>query len=135
MRKLVVLLLLLAACLPSFADSDKTKITIKVVDERGKPVDRANVRVVFKQGRRKLTLTKIRRSWELKTTQEGMATIPEIPKGDILIQVTAKFRQSWGDTLTIEDDEKTVEVTLLPPQAPYSVHGTNDPRSKEAKEK
>lgn len=135
MRKLVVLLLLLAACLPSFADNDRTKITIKVVDERGKPVDRANVRIVFKQGRRKLTGKKIRRSWELKTTQEGMATIPEIPKGDIMIQVTAKFRQSWGETLTIEEDEKTVDVTLLPPQSQYSVHGTNDPRSKEAKEK
>lgn len=135
MRKLVVLLLLLAACLPSFADSDLTKITIKVTDERGKPIDRANVRIVFKQGRRKLTMKKIRRSWELKTTQEGMATIPEIPKGDILIQVTAKFRQSYGETLTIEEDEKTVEVTLLPPQAPYSVHGTNDPRPLEKQQK
>lgn len=131
MRKLVVLFLLLAACLPSFADSDRTKLTFKVVDERGKPVDRANVRVVFKQGRRKLTGTKIRRSWELKTTQEGTATIPEIPKGDIMIQVTAKFRQSWGDTLTIEEDEKLIEVTLLPPQSQYSVHGTNDPRAKD----
>jgi hypothetical protein len=135
MRKLVVLLLLLAACLPSFADSDLTKLTIKVMDERGKPIDRANVRIVFKQGRRKLTMKKIRRSWELKTTQEGMATIPEIPKGDILIQVTAKFRQSYGETLTVEEDEKTVEVTLQPPQAPYSVHGTNDPRPLEKQQK
>lgn len=135
MRKLVVLLLLLAACLPSFADSDLTKLTIKVTDERGKPIDRANVRIVFKQGRRKLTMKKIRRSWELKTTQEGMATIPEIPKGDILVQVTAKFRQSYGETLTIEEDEKTVEVTLQPPQAPYSVHGTNDPRPLEKQQK
>jgi hypothetical protein len=135
MRKLLVLLLLLVTCLPSFADSDVTKISIKVVDERGKPIDRANVRVVFKQGRRKLTLKKIRRSWELKTTQEGTATIPEIPKGDILIQVTAKFRQSWGETLTIEEDEKTVEVTLLPPQTPYSVHGPNDPRPVDKQQK
>lgn len=135
MRKLVVLLLLLAARLPSFADSDLTKLTIKVTDERGKPIDRANVRIVFKQGRRKLTMKKIRRSWELKTTQEGMATIPEIPKGDIMVQVTAKFRQSYGETLTVEEDEKTVEVTLQPPQAPYSVHGTNDPRPLEKQQK
>ena len=131
MRKLVLLLLLLIACVPGFADSDLTKVTIKVVDERGKPIERANVRLVFKQGRRKLTLTKIRRSWELKTTQEGMATVPQIPKGDILVQVTAKFRQSYGETLTVEEDEKTVEVTLLPPQKQYSVHGDNDPRAKE----
>ena len=131
MRKFVLLLLLLAACVPSFADSDLTKVTIKVVDERGKPIERANVRLVFKQGRRKLTLKKIRRSWELKTTQEGMATVPAIPKGDIMVQVTAKFRQSYGETLTIEEDEKLVEVTLQPPQKQFSVHGDNDPRAKQ----
>jgi hypothetical protein len=130
MRRILVPILLLLFALPSFADSDLTRITVKVTDERGKPIDRANVRVVFRQGRRKLTLTKIRRSWELKTTQEGIAKIPAIPKGDILIQVTAKFRQSFGDTFTIEEDERLVEVTLQPPQPPYSVHGPNDPRGK-----
>jgi hypothetical protein len=130
MRKVILLVLFLATCLPSFADSDFTLITIKVVDERGKPIDRANVRLVFKQGRRKLTLKKIRRSWELKTSQEGTAKLPGIPKGDILIQVTAKNRQSFGETFTIEEDEKLVEIELKPPQAPYSVHGPNDPRAK-----
>jgi hypothetical protein len=130
MRKALVLVLFLATCLPSFADSDVTRITVKVVDDRGKPIDRANVRLVFKQGRRKLTMKKIRRSWELKTSQEGTAKLPGIPKGDILIQVTAKNHQSFGDTFTIEEDEKVVEVTLKPPQNPYSVHGDNDPRAK-----
>ena len=130
MRKVILLVLLLAACLPSFADSDVTRLTIKVTDERGKPIDRANVRLVFKQGRRKTTLTKIKRSWELKTSQEGTAKLPGIPKGDILIQVTAKNHQSFGDTFTIEEDDRQVDVVLKPPQAPYSVHGPNDPRAK-----
>jgi len=130
MRKVILLVLLLAMCLPSFADSDYTLVTVKVTDDRGKPVDRANVRLVFKQGRRKLTMKKIKRSWELKTTQEGTAKLPGIPKGDILIQVTAKNHQSFGETFTIEEDEKLVEVSLKPPQAPYSVHGPNDPRAK-----
>ena len=131
MRRVILLVLFLATCLPSFADSDYTRIVVKVVDERGKPIDRANVRLVFKQGRRKLTLKKIRRSWELKTSQEGTAKLPGIPKGDILIQVTAKNHQSFGDTFTIEEDEKQVDVTLKAPQAPYSVHGPNDPRAKQ----
>ena len=131
MRKVIVLLLFLATCLPSFADSDVTRITVKVTDDKGRPIDRANVRLVFKQGRRKLTLKKIKRSWELKTSQEGTAKLPGIPKGDILIQVTAKNHQSFGETFTIEEDEKLVEVSLNPPQAPYSVHGPNDPRAKE----
>jgi hypothetical protein len=131
MRNVLRLVLLLAMCLPSFADGDFTRIIVKVTDERGKPIDRANVRLVFKQGRRKLTMKKIRRSWELKTSQEGTAKLPGIPKGDIMIQVTAKNHQSFGDTFTIEEDEKEVDVILKPPQAPYSVHGTNDPRAKE----
>jgi hypothetical protein len=130
MRNVLRLVLLLAMCLPSFADSDVTRITVKVTDERGKPIDRANVRLVFKQGRRKLTMKKINRSWELKTSQEGTAKLPGIPKGDIMIQVTAKNHQSFGDTFTIEEDEKEVEVILKRPQDPYSVHGPNDPRAK-----
>jgi hypothetical protein len=131
MRKVIFLVLFLATCLPSFADSDVTRITVKVTDEKGKAIDRANVRLVFKQGRRKLTLKLIKRSWELKTSQEGTAKLPGIPKGDILIQVTAKNHQSFGDTFTIEEDERVVEVTLKAPQAPYSVHGPNDPRAKQ----
>lgn len=131
MRNVILVLLVLALCLPSFADSDYTYITVKVTDDKGRPIDRANVRLVFKQGRRKLTLSKIKRSWELKTSQEGTAKLPGIPKGDILIQVTAKNRQSFGNTFTIEEDERLVEITLQPPQQPYSVHGPNDPRAKQ----
>ncbi|MEP7353218.1 MAG: carboxypeptidase-like regulatory domain-containing protein [Acidobacteriota bacterium] len=106
----------------SLLASDMMKLTIKVVDERGKPVDRANVRVVFKQGRKVYNLKKIIHSWELKTAQDGTARIPAVPKGDILVQVSAPFYQTYGDTQTIEDDEHTVEVVLKSPQKQYSVH-------------
>ena len=122
MRKIAILLF--ALCLPMFADSDETRLEIKVVDDRGKPVERANVRVVFKQGRRKLTLKKIQRSWELKTSEQGIARIPPIPKGEILIQVTAPYYQTFGETFEIEEDTRTVEIKLNPPQAQYSVHET-----------
>jgi hypothetical protein len=131
MRNVLLLLVFLLSCLPMFADSDTTRITVKVIDEKGRPVERANVRFVFKQGRKKTTLQKIKRSWELKTSQEGFARVPEMPKGDIMIQVTAQNKQSFGDTFTIEEDEKTIEVVLKPPQKPYSVHGDNDPRAKQ----
>jgi hypothetical protein len=131
MRNVLLLLVLLVSWLPTFADSDYTHITVKVTDEKGRPIERANVRLVFKQGRKKLTMKKIKRSWELKTSQEGLAKLPELPKGDVMIQVTAQYHQSFGDTFTIEDDEKTIEVVLKPPQKPYSVHGDNDPRAKQ----
>src|SRR4051812_28019477 len=82
MRNLLLLLVLLVSCLPTFADNDNTRVTVKVVDEKGRPIERANVRLVFKQGRKKLTAQKIKRSWELKTSQEGFARVPEIPKGE-----------------------------------------------------
>ncbi len=104
------------------ADDDFTRLQIKVTDDRGKPVDHANVRVVFKQGRRKITLRKITHSWEMKTSGEGIAKIPPLPKGDLLIQVTAPYFQTFGETFTIEEDEKTVEVQLKPPQEQYSAH-------------
>jgi nitrogen fixation protein FixH len=113
--------LLLALCLPILAD-DLTRITVKVTDEAGRPIDRATVRVVFKQGRSKVKFTKITKSWEMKTSQEGIAKIPGLPKGDILIQVMAQYYQTFGETMTIEDDEKTVEIRLKPPQKQYSVH-------------
>ena len=129
MRKVILLLSFVLASLPAFAAGDYTFITVKVTNGKGKPIDRANVRLVFKQGRSKVTLSKLQRSWELKTSQEGVAKLPQIPKGDILIQVTAKNHQSFGETFTIEEDERTVEVVLNPPQPAHSVHGPNDPRA------
>ena len=119
---ILVFSILLVAPTHSILAADMTKIEIKVTDEKGKPIDRANVRVVFKQGRKKVDLRKIVHSWELKTSQDGTAHIPAVPKGDILVQVSAPYFQSYGETQVIEDDEHTVLVTLKRPQKQYSVH-------------
>ena len=123
MRNLVLLLALLVPLLPARAD-DLTRIQIHVTNERGKPVDRASVIVKFVSGRplKTLGLKKARLSWELKSSQEGMAKIPGIPKGKILIQVNAKNYQTFGDTFDIQDDERVVDVVLKDPQTQYSAH-------------
>jgi len=120
MRKLI---LLLALSLPVLAD-DLTRLQIHVTNERGKPVDRASVIVKFVSGRplKALGLKKARLSWELKSSQEGMAKIPGIPKGKILIQIIAKNYQTFGDTYDIDDDERVVDIVLKDPQPQYSVH-------------
>ena len=120
MRKLV---LLLALSLPVLAD-DLTRLQIHVTNERGKPVDRASVIVKFVSGRplKTLGLKKAKLSWELKSSQEGMAKIPPIPKGKILIQVNAKNYQTFGETYDIDDDERVVDIVLKDPQSQYSVH-------------
>ena len=123
MRKLVLLLALLLPVVPVRAD-DETRIQIHVTNQRGKPVDRASVIVKFVSGRplKTLGLKKARLSWELKSTQEGMAKIPSIPKGKILIQIIAKNYQTFGETYDIDEDERTVDIVLKDPQEQYSVH-------------
>jgi len=123
MRKLVLLLALLLPVVPVRAD-DETRIQIHVTNQRGKPVDRASVIVKFVSGRplKTLGLKKARLSWELKSTQEGMAKIPSIPKGKILIQIIAKNYQTFGETYDIDEDDRTVDIVLKDPQEQYSVH-------------
>jgi len=123
MRKLVLLLALLLPVVPVRAD-DETRIQIHVTNQRGKPVDRASVIVKFVSGRplKTLGLKKARLSWELKSSQEGMAKIPSIPKGKILIQIIAKNYQTFGETYDIDEDDRTVDIVLKDPQEQYSVH-------------
>jgi Carboxypeptidase regulatory-like domain len=115
------LLLLLAA--PARADVPMTKLTIHVVNDSDKPIDRASVIVRFVQGRAYLKFgKKIRNTYELRTNQEGEATIPEIPQGKILIQVIAHGYQTYGQTVDINETEHTIDIKLNPPQKQYSAH-------------
>jgi hypothetical protein len=123
MRKLLLALLpAVLLAVPAFA-GDLTRIRVVVTTASGKPVDRAGVRVVFQSGRSIVKLGKsIRTSWEMRTTQEGVADIPELPKGKILIQVNAKNFQTYGETFDVDQDQRTIEVKLNPPQEQYSAH-------------
>ncbi len=119
MGKLLAAVLLIA---PAFAD-DLTRIQVHVVNPGNHPIDQASVIVKFVEGRSKVKFgAKIRQEWDLKTSQEGMVKIPPIPKGKILIQVNASNYQTYGKTIDIQEDEKTVEVTLNSPQKQYSAH-------------
>jgi hypothetical protein len=114
---------LIAFALPLLADSPMTRLQIEVRNQHDKPIDRASVVVKFIAGRSAAKLgKKIKTSWELRTNQDGMVKIPPIPQGDILIQVIAKGYQTHGKTYAIDEEEKTVEVKLNPPQPQYSVH-------------
>ena len=114
-------ILLLFVSVPLLA-ADLTKLTVVVTNASGKPVDRADVVVKF-AGRSILKLgAKVRTSWEMRSSQEGVVHVPELPKGKILIQVIAKNYQTFGQTYDVTEDEKTIEVKLNPPQDQYSAH-------------
>ena len=120
MRRMI---LWLALALPLLAAPPMTTLTIKVQNDSGKAVEDASVVVRFVKGHSALKLGKgVRREWELHTNQEGIAKIPPIPQGTILIQVIAKNYQTFGDNFDVDEDQKTVEIKLKPPQAQYSAH-------------
>ena len=120
MRKLLVLLV---SAIVTAAAGDTTNLKILVTSPNGKPVDNASVIVKFVAGRSKAKLgAKIRTEWDLKTSQEGMAKLPSIPQGTILIQIIAKNYQTFGQNFDVDEENKTIEIKLNAPQSQYSVH-------------
>ena len=105
------------------ATAQTTKLRIEVRNLEDKPVDRANVIVRF-EGRSitRLGGKKLKTSWEMKTNQEGVVSIPPVPQGNILVQVIAKGYQTFGEKMEINEEEKTIEIKLKPPQSQYSAH-------------
>jgi hypothetical protein len=115
-------ILSLALTLPLLC-ADMTKLTIQVKSKSGKPVDHASVIVKFVKGHSVAKLgRKIRTEWELQTNEDGIAKIPPIPQGTILIQVIAKNYQTFGQNFVVDEEQKTLDITLNPPQEQYSVH-------------
>jgi len=105
------------------AAADMTTLTIEVKSLSDHQVERASVIVKFVKGRAKMKLgKKILKTWETRTNQEGVAKIPPIPQGTIQVQVIAKGYQTFGQIFDIDDEAKTIEVKLNPPQAQYSSH-------------
>ena len=123
-RLLFSSVLLAAAALPVLADPPMTKIRVEVRKATtDKPVDRASVIVKFVEGRSVIKLgKKIMTSYQMRTNQDGVATMPAIPQGKIQIQVIAKGFQTYGKVFEIEEEEKTVEIKLNDPQPQFSVH-------------
>ena len=105
------MILCLALGLTLLAETPMTTLTISVKNDSGKGVEDASVVVRFIRGHSALKLGKgIRREWELHTNQEGIAKIPPIPQGTILIQVIAKNYQTFGDNFDVDEAQKTLEM-------------------------
>lgn len=121
MRKAI--LLLVSAILATAATPDLTNLQVLVTNQAGKPIENASVIIKFVEGRSKIKLgAKIRKEWDMKTNQEGTVKVPSIPQGKILIQVIMKNYQTFGQTFDVDQEEKTIEIKLNPPQAQYSAH-------------
>jgi|SRR5579872_1727534 len=103
--------------------ANMTTLTLSVKTQGDHPVERASVIVKFVKGRAPIKLgKKIMTTWETRTNQEGIAKIPPIPQGTIRVQVIAKGYQTFGQIFDVDEEQKTIAITLNPPQAQYSSH-------------
>jgi hypothetical protein len=113
-------LAILLCSLPLIAGSG-TKLTVQVNSvDTGKPIDRASVIVRFRHGLNPVKMKKIITNWETKTNQMGSVTIPEIPMGQITIQIIADHYQTFGDVFELTMPDQIIAIKLNPPQAQYS---------------
>jgi hypothetical protein len=108
-------------CLPSCAATEGTKLTVQVnSSDTGKPVDQASVIIRFRHGLNPVKMKKIQTNWETKTNQMGSVTIPEIPMGEVTIQIIARNYQTFGDVFELTMPEQTIAIKINPPQPQYS---------------
>jgi hypothetical protein len=125
-KRLLLLFVALAAAVLAFDQNpNTTKLTVVVKTQGGKPVDRAEVIIRWKANKKNPRAgynRAVRTTFEVRSNQMGEATVPEIPKGNIQIQVNAHGYQTFGKVFEINEDEKTVEVALNPPQQQYTSH-------------
>ena len=92
-----------------------TELEITVKTPGGHAIDRAEVIVRWKANAKHPAARfsrAVNTTYEMRTNQDGMAKVPAIPQGNILIQVNAKGYQTFGQVFEIEEDEKTIDVVL-----------------------
>jgi len=99
-----------------------TKLNMTVKSESGRPIDHAEVVVRFVRGHVVFKLKALRTTYELRTNQDGEAKVPEIPQGEIRVQVNAKGFQTFGQIFDVTEAEKNIDIKLNPPQQQYSSH-------------
>jgi hypothetical protein len=119
MRKLCIAALFL--CSATLFGGSGTRLTVQINSaDTGKPIDRASVIVKFRHGLNPVKMKKIITNWETKTSQQGTVTIPEMPMGEVTIQVIAEHYQTFGDVFQLTTPEQTISIKLNPPQPQYS---------------
>lgn len=128
MHRLIPMLVVLCS-LPLLMAVPMTKLTVQVnAAESGKPIDRASVIVRFRRSKFKVKLKNMTTSWETKTNQQGAITLPEMPQGEITVQVIANHYQTFGDVFELDQPTQTIAIKLNPPQQQYSAHEKPTPK-------
>ncbi len=93
-------------------------IHIVVTDsESGQPINQARLTLQFDQPGGPGRFGKSKRiAYSAKTNTQGKYRFVVIPKGKIMLFVTAERHQSFGKEIELKDDDQTIEVKLKKPQ-------------------
>ena len=93
--------------------SQETSLTIVVKEaDTGDPISQARLTLTFhQQGKLHRSI-----SYSAKTSAQGRYRFTNIPKGTVLLLVTADRHQSFGKEIEVEDDNQVIEVKLKKPQ-------------------
>jgi hypothetical protein len=96
------------------SETPKVKLQIHVSTKSDKPISEASVYVRFNESGGFLRHDKMA-ELDLKTNQDGMAKVPAIPQGKIMIQVIAKGWHTYGQWYDVDQPEQLIEIKLEPP--------------------
>jgi len=67
---------------------------------------------------------------ELKTNDEGVATLSIVPTGSqVLVQVIMNGYRTFGQKYDVPGAEKAITVKLLPPDQQYSIYTKDNPNA------
>ena len=99
-------------------DSSATLNFVITKDTNGKPVKNAAVILhsVDKEGRQS------KGGLNLKTSEEGKASVPGVPFGKMRVQVIAKGFQTYGEDIDITQAEQEIVIKMKPPAEQYSIY-------------
>jgi hypothetical protein len=98
------------------AGVERTTLNVVVKEaETGDPINQARLTLQFSEPRGVFKRSK-KISYSAKTNMQGRCRFTHIPKGTILLMVTAEHRQSFGKEFELEKDNQVIEVKLRKPQ-------------------
>lgn len=96
-------------------ESATTNLRIEVTaGDKNEPVSNASVYVRFERPGSLLHKDK-KIEMNLRTNQEGVTKVPDVPRGKVLIQVIASGWKTFGQWYTLEKDEETIKIKLEKP--------------------
>ncbi len=98
-------------------ENGTTSLRIEVKGEKSEAVDNASVYVKY-QHERMLAKDKTI-EMNVKTNGEGIARVPSVPRGKVLVQVIAPGWKTFGQWYELSSNEQTIKITLQRPPRWY----------------